>query len=381
MLASSPGSNRPTIAGSTVSTSPIKTLDLFAGAGGLTEGFHEASDRFRSVAAVEWERAAAATYKLNHPETRVFAEDIEKWLATDNVPEEGSIDIVVGGPPCQGFSALNKRSASERRKTNRLWEAYAATLEAVRPTYFVLENVPQFQNSEEFEKFMQEVNGGSLRDWKVSVNVLNAADYGAAQVRKRTIVLGWLKTLLEDQRPAMPIAQRNSKNYRTFRDVIGDLPSAVAQIDLPAREMEVPGIGTFAGPYRSDELHVTRHYRQISRDRFRDIPAGGNRFNIAPERQAPCWIKHTTGSGDVMGRLRWEKPSVTIRTEFFKPEKGRYIHPTEHRAITHLEAARLQGFPDHYKWMGSKTAIARQIGNAVPIPLGKAIAQAFLAVM
>jgi DNA (cytosine-5)-methyltransferase 1 len=75
-----------------------------------------------------------------------------------------------------------------------------------------------------------------------------------------------------------------------------------------------------------------------------------------------------------MGRLRWDEPSVTIRTEFFKPEKGRYLHPTEHRAITHQEAARIQGFRDDYKWVGSKLSIARQIGNAVPIPLAKAIA-------
>nr|WP_283793643.1 DNA cytosine methyltransferase [Gulosibacter molinativorax] len=91
--------------------------------------------------------------------------------------------------------------------------------------------------------------------------------------------------------------------------------------------------------------------------------------------KAPCWRKHTSGSGDVMGRLHADRPSVTIRTEFFKPEKGRYLHPTENRAITHYEAALLQGFPDNHRFVGSKTAIARQIGNAVPIPLGKAIAQ------
>ena len=85
---------------------------------------------------------------------------------------------------------------------------------------------------------------------------------------------------------------------------------------------------------------------------------------------------HTSGSGDVMGRMVWEKPSVTIRTEFFKPEKGRYLHPTEHRAITHFEAARLQGFPDDYLWVGSKVDIARQIGNAVPLPLGRALGEA-----
>jgi DNA (cytosine-5)-methyltransferase 1 len=108
--------------------------------------------------------------------------------------------------------------------------------------------------------------------------------------------------------------------------------------------------------------------------RFHAIPEKGNRFDIPDDLLSECWTKHKTGSADVMGRLSWDKPSVTIRTEFFKPEKGRYLHPVEHRALTHLEAALIQGFPETHKWVGSKTAIARQIGNAVPIPLGRAIA-------
>ena len=87
-----------------------------------------------------------------------------------------------------------------------------------------------------------------------------------------------------------------------------------------------------------------------------------------------CW-KDFKGAADVMGRLMWDKPSVTIRTEFFKPEKGRYLHPVAHRTLTHQEAARLQGFPDSFQWCGSKASIARQIGNAVPPPLGEAIAR------
>lgn len=360
---------------------PIRTLDLFAGAGGLSQGFHEASDRFRSVAAVEWEPAAAATYKLNHPGTAVYAEDIEGWLESSSVPEPGTIDIVVGGPPCQGFSTLNRKSKEVRSTTNRLWEAYARTLVKVRPTYFVIENVPQFRKSAEFEQFDHEIQSGMLSDWDYSVEVLNAVDYGAPQKRKRTIVLGWFKSLDEAEQPRYPRPSSGQTHYRTVRDALQGLPTAVTQVDLPSRTCDVEGIGTFAGPFRSDELHVTRTYREISQARFRDIPEGGNRFDIDPERLAPCWVKHTSGSGDVMGRLVWDLPSVTIRTEFFKPEKGRYLHPTEHRAITHLEAARLQGFPDDYQWVGSKTAIARQIGNAVPIPFGRAIAESFLDVV
>ena len=111
------------------------------------------------------------------------------------------------------------------------------------------------------------------------------------------------------------------------------------------------------------------------------IPEGGNRFDLPDSLKAPCWINHDSGAGDVMGRLYWDRPSVTIRTEFTKPEKGRYLHPTQNRAITPYEGALLQGFPAEHLWVGSKTSIVKQIGNAVPIPLGKAIAQHLLGLL
>ena len=142
--------------------------------------------------------------------------------------------------------------------------------------------------------------------------------------------------------------------------------------DLPDRFTDFRG-WRVPGPFAGPELHVTRSFTQLSLNRYRSIPPGGNRFDIPYHLLAPCWRTHRTGSADVMGRLPWDKPSVTIRTEFYKPEKGRYLHPTEDRPITHLEAARLQGFPDDYQWFGSKYSIARQIGNAVPLHLGEAL--------
>ena len=125
------------------------------------------------------------------------------------------------------------------------------------------------------------------------------------------------------------------------------------------------------------ELHVTRRPTELSLARYRAIPAGGSRKNLPDELLTPCWRRHKTGAGDVMGRLHWDKPSVTIRTEFFKPEKGRYLHPTEDRPITIREAARCMSIQDDFelpldqKW----TEIAKQIGNAVPPLLAQAIAQ------
>ena len=120
-----------------------------------------------------------------------------------------------------------------------------------------------------------------------------------------------------------------------------------------------------------------RNPRAISLQRYKVIPPGGNRFDLQrsrPDITPPCWLNKPAGTTDVMGRMWWDRPAPTIRTEFFKPEKGRYLHPEYHRPITHREAARLQSFPDTFVFEGSKTEIARQIGNAVPPELAHAIA-------
>ena len=116
----------------------------------------------------------------------------------------------------------------------------------------------------------------------------------------------------------------------------------------------------------------------MSLARFAAIPPGGDRRDLPDRLKAPCWRRHDSGARDVMGRLHWDRPSVTIRTGFTKPEKGRYLHPSEDRAITHYEAALLQGFPDTHRFIGSRTSIARQIGNAVPVQLGSAVARRLL---
>lgn len=344
-----------------MTTTPLRTLDLFAGAGGITEGFRQASDRFQCVRAVEWDADAANTFDANHGAGKqiTFAGDINTWTEHETIPE---VDVVVGGPPCQGFSQLGKQAADDER--NRLWRRYAEAVRDSGAMYFVMENVPQFMKSLEAPLFMKEFEpGGILADYAHAQDILNANDYGAAQNRKRFIALGWKKGATA---PAWPVALPDD-GRPVLRDVLKDVPTSVTSTLLRSGR-----------PVQTSELHFTRNYRDISLKRFRDIPPGGNRFDIREEYLAPCWRNHRSGSGDVMGRLWWDRPSVTIRTEFFKPEKGRYLHPTEHRAITHFEAALIQGFPEDYKWFGSKTSIGRQIGNAVPIPLAKAIAESLL---
>jgi DNA (cytosine-5)-methyltransferase 1 len=149
------------------------------------------------------------------------------------------------------------------------------------------------------------------------------------------------------------------------RDAIGDLPAKTSGTE-PTIEGD------------QQHLHFGRTPEQRSLDRYRAIPPGGNRFDLMrnrPDLTPACWANKPTGTTDVMGRLWWDRPSATIRTEFFKPEKGRYLHPDQDRVISHREAARIQTFPDWYVFEGKKIDIARQIGNAVPPLLGRAIAE------
>lgn len=345
----------------------IRVLDLFSGAGGLTAGFRMASDRFRTVRAVEMELSAAASYEATFGEGIVFAGAIQDWLEHESMPS--SVDIIVGGPPCQGFSTLGKQDVEDSR--NSLWEFYAETIVRAQPKYFVVENVAAFAKSRQFQDFVEATQRpeGKLKDYSFSYDVLNAADFGSPQARKRAVLIGHHRDLPS---PGLP-APTHKGAHRSVEDALRAISFEVDGTDLPEGREYSFGGRKFAGYFTRSELHLGRRYAPMSLRRFEAIPKGGNRFDLPRELLAPCWIKHTTGSADVMGRLHWDKPSVTIRTEFFKPEKGRYLHPEANRAITHYEAAVLQGFPETHKFVGSKTAIARQIGNAVPIPLGAAI--------
>jgi len=346
-------------------TRQLEVLDLFAGAGGFSAGF-ERTGHFRTVQAVEFDPAAAKTFELNHPDARVFAGSIQDWLKSD---EPRHVDIVIGGPPCQGFSTLNRSDVQPER--NELWNEYVEAIVKVRPTYFVVENVAAFQRSPQFKLLVGEfLPGGRLEGYSYEVGTLNAAEYGSFQARKRTVLIGHAKQL---PFPGWPEWTRSKENFRTVREALTGIPEDWDYIDLPDKPTLVPG-KTVPGPFLTSELHVGRHYEVRSLERIGYVREGGNRFQIPDRLLSRCWREHTTGSADVMGRLHWDRPSVTIRTEFFKPEKGRYLHPHAHRALTHLEAAVLQGFPLNYLWAGTKVQIACQIGNAVPLELGEAIA-------
>jgi DNA (cytosine-5)-methyltransferase 1 len=326
--------------------------DLFAGCGGMTLGF-QATNRFRSAFAVECDEAAAATYESNFG-PHVVAKPIEE------VKEFPACDVIIGGPPCQGFSLLNMSGVGLERRA--LWRQYLRALEEAEPYVFVMENVPELLRSAEYDAF---ACAARKLGFTVEGKVLNAADYGVAQTRRRAFIIGSRVGLPRwpEQTHFAPedlLKGANREAWSTFREATKGLP----------RKPD------------GKRWHNSRRPRPESVERYEAIPGEGEgRFDLAarrPDITPACWLRKKSGSTDVFGRLWWDRPTFTIRTEFYKPEKGRYLHPSEHRPITLREAARCMSFPDDFILPEDQamTTIAKQVGNAVPPLLARRVAEA-----
>jgi DNA (cytosine-5)-methyltransferase 1 len=358
-----------------------KMIDLFCGAGGLTSGFtHFFNHVFDPVWANDFNPDAARTYEANFG-CRCTSGDILE-IVEHRISQIPRADIVIGGPPCQGFSLLNRQRKDDSRK--QLWRPFLQVVERARARVFVMENVPQLLGSPEHSAI---VDFAESLGFKLAWAKLCAADYGVPQTRRRAFIVGCNFT---DPREFFPPKKTHRKpdgidsgltfaeeadqyikragQWRTVRDAIGDLPEPVG---TEIRKERAPL-----------DLHFGRTPTRLSLQRYMTVSEEGmNRFDLqklAPELTPRCWIRKTKGGTDLFGRLWWDRPAFTIRTEFFKPEKGRYLHPSQHRPITHREAARLQSFPDSFKFIGTKTEIAKQIGNAVPPMLAARIADCVL---
>jgi DNA (cytosine-5)-methyltransferase 1 len=354
-----------------------RLIDLFSGAGGMSLGFSEVFGQpFQSVWANDFNRFCVDTYNENFGPHSVAGDIVE--ILENKQFDIPHADVVIGGPPCQGFSLLNKNRENDPRK--ELWRPFLEVVERCGASVFVMENVPQLLGTFEHGEI---VGAAESLGFKVRQDKLIAADYGVPQTRTRAFIIGCKftdpsivfpprKTHFNPNgngKQATPPFNREEyltqpPKWKNVRDAISDLPPPVG---TEIRNVQPPL-----------DLHFGRNPTELSRRRYRAIPREGmNRFDlqrIAPELTPQCWIKKKSGGTDLFGRLWWDRPSVTIRTEFFKPEKGRFLHPEEHRPITHREAARFQSFPDSFKFLGSKTEIAKQIGNAVPPLLAARVA-------
>lgn len=353
---------------------PGEFVDLFSGAGGFTRGLLNAGWRLRL--GIDFDPTCGATFSANYGHGSVLVKELHDIDSAD-LP---AADLVVGGLPSQGYAGLQ---GSKGTYTTDLWQQFQRAVGAIQPSAFVLETVPAFLRSPSWKALANGLPESPLEGYSVVAMSLDAADYGVPQRRRRLYVLGSRGHEMTGPPPSHSeeATLDGLAPWGTLRTALEGIPWETSPARLPSRWMPF-GDGRVRGPYRSDELHLMRAVREKSVKRANSVPPGGNREDVPRDLLPDCWAQDPGGWRDAMGRLLWDRPSVTIRTEFLKPEKGRYLHPQwdpleptrrVNRSITHWEAARLQTFPDDYLWCGTKLDIARQIGNATPVALAEAI--------
>jgi DNA (cytosine-5)-methyltransferase 1 len=328
-------------------------IDAFCGAGGLSLGLGRAG--FEVIAAFDSDEKSIDTYTLNSPD-RAFQGDARELSWADLVEFGGheEVDLLAGGPPCQGFSK-QKRGAHLGDKRNALVLEFLRLVEEAKPRVFLLENVPQLaqiRGSHLIDQFH------GLSNYRLTGHFYVAADYGVAQVRERFVMVGVRSDLGGSF--VVPAPTTPEPGWPTVGDSIGDLP------EPPVDYSEHPRFHN----------HQAARVTQKNIDRFSYVPEGGGWQDIPFEYRLKCHQIVDVSKGgwpDVYGRLRWDGQCPTITGGFDSFTRGRYGHPRRDRPLTPREAARLQGFPDHYRFIGSRHDVRHQIGNAVPVPLAEAI--------
>lgn len=311
-----------------------RILDLFAGAGLFSQAFQEEGGNV--VAAYELDRHAAASY-ANNVGKHVDVRDVRR------VDESVRADVVVAGPPCQGFSTLGTRDPADVR--NRLCLAVATWAKSAHASVVVVENVPPFLESKPWR---------SMRDafdrlgYEVGAWCLDAAHYGVPQRRRRSFTIA----------------------------------SRIGLPQLPSPRRQQNAAVAFGRVRRDDPMHIWPEHSPLAQARMDLLPSHGDRRDLlaaAPALCPPSWHKIGCQATDVWGRIDSDQPANTLRTDFQNPSKGRYVHPTENRMISLREGARLQQIPERWEMSGHRTAVTRQIGNGVPLGLGRAVASEVLA--
>lgn len=344
-----------------------KVIDLFAGCGGFSLGFMQ--NGFDITKAVEFDKSIALTYQKNHPTTQLIVDDIKN---VDNTCffNEYEADMIIGGPPCQGFSMAGARIRQGfiDDPRNQLFRHYFNIVKTVKPKIFIMENVKGLLTMQNGEIFNEIISLFSEQKYYMYSILLKATDFGIPQSRERLFIVGILNKEIDFE-----LYLKNTKNIinqlmpsffneTTVYDAIGNLGDTTLNgvINNPAPNSEYQ-------KYLSSNIsqlsnHNTPNHSSIAIERMQKIGNGEN-FTVLNEE-----IK-SVHSGSY-GRLEWHGIAPTITTRFDTPSGGRFIHPIEHRTLTPREAARIQSFPDDFIFYGTKSSICRQIGNAVPPKMG-----------
>jgi len=364
--------------------SKLKVIDLFCGVGGLSYGFAH-DNHFEIVAANEVLPNMGKAYSLNHPSAKVYVEDIKDFTAKkieeDLKIKPSEIDIIVGGPPCQAYSTVGKRLIDDPR--GKLFQEYYRVLTEFRPKLFLFENVRgllSMQNGELLETIIALFK--SL-GYEVQFKLLNAADYGAPQIRERVIIIGSkLNSTFEYPKPThynpedkTDLFQMDLKPYLTLEDAISDLPFIKSGQESFEYASEAKNafqkLMRKNAPSKLMDHNAPNNNEKLVR-MMELLPDGGS-----PE-DLPDHLKPTSGFKNTYCRLWWKRPSTTITRNLSCPSSSRCIHPIAPRPLTTREGARIQCFPDDYMFHGSRADRNLQIGNAVPTFLSTALSKSIL---
>ena len=328
----------------------MKALDLFCGAGGGSLGLEKAG--VNVIGAIDKDKKACDTYKKNL-NGKVIQADLSKISFKDieeRIPESKDIDLIIGCPPCQNFSNLRDTTPwDENEPKDKLLKSFIQRINESEPDYVLFENVRGILNTKNGE-FMNNLESkleqmGYTFEW----DIVKAINYGVPQDRKR--VIGFGSKNHED----IELPEKTEEEVRTVRDAIDDLPKVKAGENC-----------------EKIANHKATNHQESTLERIRNIPKnGGSRTDLDKELWLECHkdleeSEGKSGAESVYGRMRWDKPSPTITTQYTSPSCGRFIHPEQNRGLTIREGARLQTFPDNFIFPNTKTHAKRMIGNAVP---------------
>lgn len=347
----------------------FKVLDLFCGAGGLSCGLDQTKD-IKSVIGVDFDENVLKTYEYNIKDSITIAGDLRsEKLKNEIIKKSKDLDVnmICGGPPCQGFSMKGKKLGLNDPR-NFLFLEYVNLVEKISPEVFVIENVKQLLNSCNGYFIQQIKDKFENLGYIVNYGVLNASDFGVPEHRERAIIIGSKSKSIE-----LPAG---SSRKVTVRDAIEDL----SYLNSGEGSFETKYINNPSSAYAKKLKgeckklynHQATNHSKIALDKLSMIPPEGDKSSLPKELHGNQKFKTT------WSRLRWDDISPTIDTRFDTPSNGRNSHPTLNRAITPREAARIQSFPDSYVFLGKKTSVCKQIGNAVPPLLAKAIGEQIL---